>query len=100
MSHASGCVQYAMRPFSLGDRIILRHVSGMVVLEGVVAALHPTRTVIVGEPELAVDASSGSSDSDSGEHKLTSFINNGDIVESMIVTNLSRIPPMVAASLA
>ena len=48
-----------MRPFSLGDRIILRHVSGMVVLEGVVAALHPTRTVIVGEPELAVDASSG-----------------------------------------
>ena len=78
MSHASGCVQYAMRPFSLGDRIILRHVSGMVVLEGVVAALHPTRTVIVGEPELAVDASSGSSDSDSGEHKLTSFINNGE----------------------
>jgi hypothetical protein len=45
------CVQYASRPFSVGDRIQLITVEGDEVVEGVVVALQPTRTVIQRDTE-------------------------------------------------
>lgn len=61
--------QYATRPFTLGDRVILR-AGGMVAAMGTVVAVHPTRTVIAGR-----------ADAEHGGGASTVFVSNGDIVE-------------------
>ncbi|PSC73469.1 cytokinin riboside 5 -monophosphate phosphoribohydrolase LOG3-like [Micractinium conductrix] len=86
---AAGITLYATRPFSLGDRVVLWSVGGMCVVEGYIAAVHPTRTVIAKElPGHGTDGMLASAAPVS-----FFFVNNGDIVESMIVENKSRAPP-------
>ncbi|KAL4442981.1 hypothetical protein ABPG77_008472 [Micractinium sp. CCAP 211/92] len=80
---AAGVTLYATRPFAVGDRVAFYTVGdGSLVCQGTVAALHPTRTVLAGEPEPEATA----------EEAGTFFVNNGDIVESMVVHNRSRTP--------
>lgn len=95
---AAGVTLYATRPFSLGDHVVLWNVGGMVVAEGVVAALHPTRTVIIRELPPANGSENGNangngSGAQAAPRTSALFINNGDIVESMIVENKSRSIP-------
>lgn len=61
-------LQYATRPFAVGDRVAFYTVGdGSLVCQGTVAALHPTRTVLAGEPEPEATA----------EEAGTFFVNNG-----------------------
>ncbi|KAL4457708.1 hypothetical protein ABPG75_012573 [Micractinium tetrahymenae] len=81
---AAGVTLYATRPFAVGDRVAFYTVGeGSLVCQGTVAALHPTRTVLAGEPE---------PEAAEAEEPGTFYVNNGDIVESMVVHNRSKTP--------
>lgn len=75
-------MQYASRPFSVGDQVVFYSVdSGSVACQGTVVALHPMRTEVAGK-----ESRRGAKDGG------IFYLNNGDIVEKMIVHNTSRTP--------